>query len=267
MAFEFDGEKYAKAARPQREWGGDLIGGLSLRGDEAVLDLGCGDGALTQRLARLVPNGRALGVDASEGMIRAAEKRAGGNLSFVRMDILDIGFREQFDLIFSNAALHWVKAHDRVLRRAREALLPGGRLAWEFGCEGNCANLIATVRAQMARPEFRPRFEGFEWPWYMPAPADYARLAAENGFPEAEISEQNRDRRFASAEEMIRWIDQPCIVPFLARLPEAERPAFRQAVVDQMLDRTREADGTYFETFRRIRVLAARRETGRGGFS
>lgn len=259
MAFEFDGEKYARASRPQREWGGDLIGGLSLRGDEAILDLGCGDGALTERLAALVPKGRVVGIDASEGMIRAAEKRAGGNLSFVRMDIRDLGFREQFDLIFSNAALHWVKDHERLLRRAREALKLGGRLAWDFGCAGNCANLIATVREQMARPAFQPYFVDFEWPWTMPAPADYARLAAACGFPDAEIAELNRDRHFASAGEMIRWIDQPCIVPFLAHLPESARPAFRRAVIDQMLGRTREPGGTYFETFRRIRLAAVRR--------
>ena len=256
MAFEFDGEKYARASRPQREWGGDLIGGLSLRGDEAILDLGCGDGALTKRLAMLVPEGRVVGIDASEGMIRAAEKRAGGNLSFVRMDIRDLGFREQFDLIFSNAALHWVKDHGRLLKNSFRALKDCGHLLWDFAGDGNCSNFFDVIRKEMESEEYGQYFKEFEWPWYMPSREDYAKIVAASGFSSCNISEVNRDRFFSDADEMIRWIDQPSIVPFVRALPEGVREKFRDAVVRAMLDRTLQADGTCFETFRRIQVRA-----------
>ena len=79
--FEFNGERYAQASRHQKEWGSRLISGLRLRGCESILDLGCGDGALTEKLASLVPDGAVLGIDASQGMIDAARKHARDNLS------------------------------------------------------------------------------------------------------------------------------------------------------------------------------------------
>jgi trans-aconitate 2-methyltransferase len=89
MAHEFDGERYAQASAHQREWGARIIAELGLRGDERVLDLGCGDGGLTARLADLVPGGEVLGIDASRGMIEAAQPKARGNLRFRCMDIDD----------------------------------------------------------------------------------------------------------------------------------------------------------------------------------
>jgi len=72
--FEFDGEKYKKASKHQKEWGNSLIGELTLKGHETILDLGCGDGRLTEQLAQLVPNGSVLGIDGSSGMIETAKQ-------------------------------------------------------------------------------------------------------------------------------------------------------------------------------------------------
>ena len=90
----------------------------------------------------------------------------------------------------------------------------------------------------------------------MPSREDYAKIVAASGFSSCNISEVNRDRFFSDADEMIRWIDQPSIVPFVRALPEGVREKFRDAVVRAMLDRTLQADGTCFETFRRIQVRA-----------
>ena len=109
--FEFNGEKYKKASKHQKEWGNSLISELSLSGNEEILDLGCGDGGLTEQLAQLVPNGRILGIDASAGMIDTAQKRVKSNLAFMQMDINTLDFENRFDVIFSNAALHWVNGH------------------------------------------------------------------------------------------------------------------------------------------------------------
>lgn len=87
--FEFDGEKYKKASKHQKEWGNNLIDELSLNGDEEILDLGCGDGGLTEQLAQSVPRGRVLGIDASAGMIAAAQNRLKSNLVFMQMEFRD----------------------------------------------------------------------------------------------------------------------------------------------------------------------------------
>ena len=128
MTHEFDGKKYEKASTHQKEWGTKLIRELTLCGNERVLDLGCGDGSLTQRIAKLLPEGEVLGVDSSQGMIDVASAKAQHNLHFRKLDINGLDFAECFDLVFSNAALHWVKDHVRLLSNVRRCLRPGGRV-------------------------------------------------------------------------------------------------------------------------------------------
>ena len=126
MTHEFDGKKYEKASAHQREWGGKLISELSLKGNERVLDLGCGDGANTSLMAEILPNGEVVGIDASKGMIDAAEPKEKDNLRFILMDINAIEFENEFDVIYSNAALHWVKDHHCLLKNVQKALRTGG---------------------------------------------------------------------------------------------------------------------------------------------
>lgn len=259
MAFDFDGDKYRQASGHQKEWGNAIIAELNLRGDEAILDLGCGDGVLTRRLAGLAPDGEVLGIDASPGMIATAEQKKERNLSFALMDIAGIGFAEQFDVILSNAALHWVKNHPNLLDRCKKALKKGGILKWSFGGFGNCSNLNEVLMASMKMPEYENLFKGFEWPWYMPAEEEYAGLLENAGYGEYEVTLENADRHFADSGELVRWIDQPCIVPFLEYIKdETEKKKFRDTVVTRMIEKTRCSDGTYFETFRRIRVNAVK---------
>ena len=104
--FEFDGEKYKKASRHQKEWGNTLIANLNLTGNESILDLGCGDGVLTEKLSLLVPDSYVLGIDVSQRMTETAKKYEHNNLSFKHMDINLMDFDKVFDVIFSNAALH-----------------------------------------------------------------------------------------------------------------------------------------------------------------
>lgn len=120
--YEFDGEKYKKASKHQKEWGNRLISGLELNGDETILDLGCGDGVLTDQLSELTPHGSVLGIDSSLGMIETAKKLSRESLEFIQMDVNFMNFNEEFDLIFSNAALHWIIDHKNLLERSYKAL-------------------------------------------------------------------------------------------------------------------------------------------------
>ena len=168
------------------------------------MDLGCGDGGLTEQMACLVPDGKVLGIDASEGMIETARKR--------------------------------------------------GIIAWDFGGDGNCANFYGVIRKMIQSEKYKKYFMDFEWPWYMPSKTEYEKLIAASGFSDYTITEVNRDRYFADADEIIKWIDQPSIVPFLREVPEEVKPEFREAVIQAMLEKTLQPDGTCFETFRRIHV-------------
>ena len=258
MTHEFDGKKYEQASAHQKEWGERLIGELDLRGDERVLDLGCGDGVLTVRIAGLVPAGQVVGIDASQGMIDAALPRARGNLSFRLLDINGMDFVEEFDVVFSNAALHWVLDHEKLLAKVRRALRPSGRVRFNFAGDGNCANFFAVVREAISLPAYGEDFASFAWPWYMPTVAAYTDLARASGLDEVKVWGENADRFFPDTETMIKWVDQPSLVPLLAHLPEGKRASFRDLVVEQMVAATRQEDGRCFETFRRINLLASR---------
>lgn len=254
--YEFDGEKYQKAAIPQREWGKNLISKISLKGNETILDLGCGDGSVTEQLALLVPTGKVIGIDASVGMIQTAQKILRKNLDFIHMDMNNLSYANQFDLIFSNAALHWVKDHNRLLQNSLTALKTGGKLLWDFGSDGNCAHFLEVIQKKISENTYKEFFTNFEIPWFMPSKNHYEKLIANIGYSSYMISEINRDRYFQTAAEMINWIDQPCIVPFIACIPDPLKNIFREEVIAEMLEKTKQPDGTHFETFRRLQVCA-----------
>jgi trans-aconitate methyltransferase len=258
MTFEFDGNKYAQASTHQKQWGARLIAELHLRGDEEVLDLGCGDGALTSQLAELVPRGRVVGVDASEGMIKVAKARTRDNLSFVPMDINKWTLPDRFDVIFSNATLHWILDHGRLLANVYAHLKEPGTARFNFAGGGNCASFYEVVRETMAEEPYKPCFKDFVWPWFMPSVDEYEWLLKNLPFQQARVWGENADRTFPGAEALIGWIDQPSLVPFVKQLDGSAKRCFRDAVVERMLKRTAQGDGTHFETFRRINVRAER---------
>jgi trans-aconitate 2-methyltransferase len=257
MKFEFDGDKYKQASEHQKSWGKKLITELEFKGSERILDLGCGDGVLTAEMAKLVPNGSVLGIDASENMVETARKDyAGANVRFELLDINSINFESEFDLVFSNATLHWVKDHGKLLKNVFKALNNRGAARLQFAGDGNCSNLIRILKEVMSAKKYASCFSGFDWPWYMPAVNEYRALLDEVAFAEKKVWSENTDTYFKTAEELIGWIDQPSIVPFLSCVAGRDRRRFRNAVVERMIEETLRDDGTYFETFRRINVLA-----------
>lgn len=256
MVYEFDGKKYEQASSHQKEWGAGLIEELHVKGDERVLDLGCGDGVLSLQIAGLLPRGNVIGIDASKGMIDAAIPKAKKNLQFLLKDINYLDYCEEFDVVFSNAALHWIKDHEKLLQNVFRALRPGGRIRFNFAGEGNCRNFFKVVQEAIAHERYMVYFTDFEWPWYMPSVDEYITLCESSGLLKVNVWGENADRYFPDKEIMIKWVDQPSLVPFLPYLAEEERASFRDYVVGRMVEETLQGDGTCFETFRRINLVA-----------
>lgn len=256
MAHEFDGKKYEKSSAHQKEWGASIIDELNLKGTERVLDLGCGDGVLTARIAALLPHGEAVGIDASQGMIAVAREKERRNLRFFLKDIDGLDFVDEFDLVFSNAALHWVKDHPRLLRNARRALRSGGAIRFNFAADGNCSRFFKVVRETMAQDQFAAYFSNFDWPWYMPTLDEYQSIAEQSGLRKVRVWGDNADRYFPDAQTMVNWVDQPSLVPFLSLVAKPDKEAFRNFVIKRMIEETQQNDGRCFETFRRVNLAA-----------
>jgi trans-aconitate 2-methyltransferase len=254
--YPFDGKKYEKASQCQREWGTGLVDELRLNGDEAILDLGCGSGVLTRALAERVPQGRVVGVDSSRSMLEAARRHKTANLEFELLDITELTFDAEFDVVFSNAALHWVSDHEELLRRIYTALKPGGFLRAQFGADGNVSNFNEVVRDVIALPAYAPYFKSFRWPWYMPTPAEYEKVLSRTEFRNYRVWGENRDSYFSEERTLISMVEEAGMVPFLAALPEDVKQIFSKAVFERLIAKTKQPDGRCFETFRRINVYA-----------
>jgi trans-aconitate 2-methyltransferase len=221
--------------------------------------MGCGDGVLTHQLAEQVPNGLVLGIDSSPSMIDTAEELTEANLQFKLMDITKIKFENQFDLIFSNATLHWIKNHEELLRTCHLALKANGMIRFNFAGDGNCTQFNMTVKETMRSPKYAEYFREFDWPWFMPTVEQYRDLMSRTEFKEHRVWEENVDRHFTTQEEMAKWIEQPSIIPFLRNIPDEQtKKEFTNHVVTRMVQETRKDDETFFETFRRINVTATK---------
>jgi len=165
----WDPDRYARDAGFVSELGGAVVEILGPRSGERILDLGCGDGRLTRRLVEA--GCEVVGVDSSPAMVEAAIERG---IDARLMEATELDFSDEFDAVFSNAALHWMPRPDAVIGRVRRALKPGGRFVGEFGGHGNVS---AISRALSGALESRGiSFEALN-PWYFPTVDEYrARL-------------------------------------------------------------------------------------------
>ncbi|MDO9324388.1 MAG: class I SAM-dependent methyltransferase, partial [Methanoregula sp.] len=131
-SFTWNAADYSHSSPAQQQWARELVAKLRLNGNERVLDIGCGDGKVTAAIAASVPDGTVTGIDSSPEMIRFAQehfpRRIHRNLTFILRDASHLDFFEEYDIVFSNAALHWIFDHKPLLSGIARSLSPGGRL-------------------------------------------------------------------------------------------------------------------------------------------
>ncbi|MEM8718715.1 MAG: class I SAM-dependent methyltransferase [Cyanobacteria bacterium P01_G01_bin.39] len=141
-------EDYAKNSDAQLKWARSLIQNISLNDYPSILDLGCGDGRITADFAASCPNNCIVGVDRSEEMVAYAIEKYPPtlypNLSFICQDGRSLNFKPEFNLVFSNATLHWIDNHQEVLKGVNSSLKAGGRLIISCGGAVNAAQILRT---------------------------------------------------------------------------------------------------------------------------
>jgi trans-aconitate 2-methyltransferase len=147
--------------------GRDVLDRLDLRGDERVLDAGCGTGRVTAALAERVPHGHVIAIDGSPAMVEQAKARLGDTADVRVADLLELHLDEPVDAILSTATFHWIADHDRLFTRLREVLKPGGRLVAQCGGAGNVAAIDAAARR--VAPDLFATWDG---PWNFASPEE-----------------------------------------------------------------------------------------------
>ncbi len=184
----WDGKTYDRIGTPQAEWGKVVLDRMQLRGDETVVDAGCGSGRVTELLLERLPEGHVIAIDGSASMIDAARERLGthANIEFAVMDLLelDLGGR-QVDGIISTATFHWITDHARLFERLHTVLRPGGQLVAQCGGKGNIATVLRASYAVMAEPAWAPWFEGYVDPHLFADAPETEELLRAAGFAES----------------------------------------------------------------------------------
>jgi trans-aconitate methyltransferase len=244
---KWDAQQYSEQARFVSDLGMPVVELLAPRKGERVLDLGCGDGVLTAKL--LAPGCDVVGVDGSASMVSAA--RALG-LDARVMDGQALQFDGEFDAVFSNAALHWMKQPQSVIDGVFRALKPGGRFVGEFGGHGNVATLVAALEAGLRARGVDPR--PFN-PWYFPTDEEYRALLAARGFVVDKSTLFARPTLLPG--DVVGWLET-FAQPFAAALTEPERPAFFQSVMQACRPKLCDVDGRWIADYVRLRFSATK---------
>jgi trans-aconitate methyltransferase len=245
MTQDWNPERYERNAAFVAELGQPVAHLLAPRAGERVLDLGCGDGRLTEVLVQA--GCTVVGVDASPEQVAAARARG---LDARVMNGQQIDLSETFDAVFSNAALHWMKRPDRVLQGVWRVLREGGRFVGEFGAHGNVATVSAALAEALGRRGLR--FADLD-PWYYPKGHEYRRALEHAGFRVQSVETFARPTTLPG--DMVAWLETFARA-FLAPLPAAERPGFCQEVADRLAPSLRRGDGTWFVDYVRLRFHA-----------
>ncbi len=249
MKARWNPENYAANSQGQAIWANELIAKIGLRGDEAILDIGCGDGKITDALSRLTYK-ETIAIDLSAEMVAFAQSHFKTPL-FMQMDAQQLTFDARFDVVFSNAALHWVANHEAVVRGIYRALKPGGKAVLQMGGKGNAAAVFAAL--EKVKVSYARYFEGFQAPYTFCSNRQYTLWLKDAGFREYHAALLEKEMVHENVDAFKGWLHTTWF-PFIQRVPEAMQAAFVDAWVTAYLD-TRPVDD-----MGRIRVAMVRLE-------
>ena len=239
MTREWNAAAYHRVSGPQVSWGKKVLSRIQLRGNETLLDAGCGTGRLTEDLLQALPNGRVVGVDLSRNMLETAREHLaayGGQVMFLSADLSDLPFHQAFDGIFSTAAFHWVLDHDKLFRSLHCALKPGGWLIAQCGGGPNLARVRERARNLIGASAYSEFLGNFREPWeFADAETTAARLHRA-GFENIETSTEPAPTTFDSPEQFSEFIRNVVFHRQLERIPdESARKAFIGELTNQAM--------------------------------
>jgi len=228
MPLDWDAQTYTRVAGGIMALGHEVLERADLRGDEIVLDAGCGTGEVTAALAQRVPRGKVFAVDASPRMVELARSRLQCDIGVRPLcriwvsDLLELEVPEPVDLVFSSATFHWIGDHQRLFERLHAALKPGGRLVAQCGGAGNIAAIREAIEAVSGDP----------WmPWTFATPEETEARLRRAGFGEARAWLYDRP---VTPEEPLAFLKTMILGEHLQRLPAEERDGFARSVLERL---------------------------------
>ncbi len=232
------------------QYGESLLELLAPKAGERILDLGCGTGQLTEKIAE--SGAFVHGIDSSLSMIAKAKSNY-SQLNFAVADARDFEVDEPLDSVFSNAVLHWIKEPDAVINCVKKALKPGGRFVAEFGGKGNVQAIVRALLSVLSEIGYKEP-EALN-PWYYPSIGDYAGLLEKQGFEVGYAVLFDRPTRLECGDfGMANWIEMFAGGFFVGLSEEVQKQVIK--AVEERLRSTQYHEGNWIADYRRIRIVA-----------
>lgn len=237
-ARRWDAASYHRVSGPMEAMGAKVLDRLPLRGDETVLDAGCGTGRVTALLCDRLPDGHVIAVDADAAMVAACRATLGeqvdaGHVEVRQISLLDLDLEAAVDAVLSTATFHWILDHERLFARLFAALKPGGRLVAQCGGAGNLAAVLGAADAVAAAGPWADRFEDWVRPSHFATAEETAELLAAAGFAEVRTWLEPAPQVPDDPAEYLRTIN---LGAHLHRLDEPDHPEFVRRVVERLAD-------------------------------
>lgn len=257
MTHEWNAEAYHRLSDPQVAWGRIVLARLALRGDECVVDLGCGTGRLTRELTARLPHGQVVALDASGEMLEQAVAHLADitpRVRFVQARLPDIPLAGWADVVFSTATFHWVRDHPALFSNILTALKPGGLLHAQCGGGPNLSAARRPAEDVMRMPAFARWFVDFDGAWeFADDRVTRERLAAA-GFIAIETSLEAAPVEFEDETSYRAFVATVVFRLHLARLPESMRAVF----LDEIVERVRRLPQGFTLDYWRLNLRARR---------
>jgi trans-aconitate 2-methyltransferase len=230
---DWDAATYDRVSDPQLGWAREQLERLSLRGDEVVLDAGCGSGRVTALLADLVPLGRVYAVDVAPSMVAHASCALGDRARVFCQDLVELDLPEPVDVIFSNATFHWIHDHDALFAALFRTLKPGGQLLAQCGGRGNIDAFRTLADAIAGEEPWASYFADWQRPWNYATDTETAERLQRAGL--ADVSCWLEPKAVTPADPR-SFVQTVCLVRHLDPLPDELKGQF----VDRVLERSGE---------------------------
>jgi len=227
-ARDWDATTYDRVSGPQQRWAVEQLDRLELRGDEVVLDAGCGSGKVTLELARRVPHGTVYAVDAAPSMVAHTLQALGDGAIVLCQDLAELALPEPVDVVFSNATFHWIPDHDALFAALSRNMKPGGRLLAQCGGKGNIDEFRRISDEVAGEEPFAPYFSGWTRPWNYATAEETAERLRRAGFEDVSCWLEDRP---TGLEDARTFIETVCLVRHLDPLPETLRDQFIDTVL------------------------------------
>ncbi len=249
MKYDWDAITYDRISDAQESWGQEIIEYRKWKGNEIVLDAGCGSGRTTKILSFKVPQGKVIAVDSDLSMIKVAKENLAkfSNIEFIQMDISEIELKEKVDVVFSNATLHWILNHKKVFERLWQILNFDGQLLIQCGGHRDLAKTLSIINKVSESKEFNNYFfnnkgeDIWKKTWYFAKKEDTENLLKEIGFRNIKVFLEDREAKFHNKEEYFLFLKTIVLIPYLKYFPnDILKDKFTKSVIEEIEDNAKE---------------------------